>query len=83
MPGLIGLLSKDVLKVVLVANVLAWPLAYWAMYQWLQTFAYRVDLSPWTFVMAGLAALAIAWLTMSYQSIKAALRNPVDALRYE
>ncbi len=83
MPGLVGLLSKDVLKLVLAANVLAWPLAYWAMHQWLQTFAYRIEISSTIFLIAGLSALVIAWLTMSYQSIKAALRNPVDALRYE
>ena len=67
----------------LAANVLAWPLAYWAMHQWLQTFAYRIEISSTKFLIAGLSALVIAWLTMSYQSIKAALRNPVDALRYE
>ncbi len=78
-----GLLSKDFVKLVLVANLAAWPVAYFAMNRWLQDFAYRVNLSWWVFALAGGVALLIALLTVSTQAIKAALANPVEALRYE
>jgi putative ABC transport system permease protein len=81
--GIVALLSKDFLKLVLVALVVASPLAYFAMNRWLQEFAYRIQIGIETFLLAGVSALAIAWLTVSYQSIKAALGNPVEALRYE
>ena len=82
-PGLAVFLSKDFLKLVLLANVLAWPTAYLLLSQWLARFAYHVDLSWWTFLAAGLAALGIALITVSYQAIKAALADPVRSLRYE
>ncbi len=82
-PGIIVLLSKEFTKLVGIAFVVAAPLAYLFIDRWLQDFAFRVDISWWIFLMAGLAALVIAWLTVSYQSIRAALTNPVDALRYE
>ena len=63
--------------------MLAAPVAYFVMHRWLEAFAYRIDLSVWTFVAAGALALAIAWLTVSYQALKAALTDPVKALRYE
>ncbi|MCG3118993.1 MAG: hypothetical protein ALAOOOJD_01316 [bacterium] len=78
-----GLLSKDFVKLVLVANLVAWPAAYFAMNRWLQDFAYRVNIAWWVFVLAGGVALLIALLTVSLQAIKAALANPVEALRYE
>ncbi|MCL4707458.1 ABC transporter permease [bacterium] len=81
--GIVLLLSKEFTKLVLVATVVAWPLAYFAMNKWLQDFAYRIDLSLWIFLLAGAIALLIAWLTVSWQAIKAALANPVEALRYE
>ena len=81
--GIVCLLSKDFLKLVLVANIIAWPIAYYAMNQWLQSFAYRIDLGISTFILSGLIALFIALLTVSYQAIKAARANPVEALRYE
>ena len=81
--GIVCLLSKDFLKLVLVANLIAWPIAYYAMNQWLQSFAYRIDLGISTFILSGLIALLIALLTVSYQAIKAARANPVEALRYE
>ena len=81
--GIVVLLSKDITRLVLAAFVIAAPLAYLAMQRWLDAFVYRVDISWWIFLLAGLAALAIAWLTVSYQSIKAALADPVEALRYE
>ena len=82
-PGIIVLLSKEFTKLVVVAFVVAAPVAYLVIDRWLQGFAFRVDISWWIFLMAGLAALVIAWLTVSYQSIRAALTNPVEALRYE
>jgi len=77
------LLSREFLKWVVLANIIAWPLAYYAMHQWLQNFAYRINPSVWTFVFSGLIALGIALLTVSFQAIKAAAANPVDSLRYE
>ncbi len=77
------LLSTDFSKLIAVAFVVGAPVAYFAMERWLQDFAYRVEISWWIFLIAGLAALGIAFLTVSYQSIKAALANPVDVLRHE
>jgi len=81
--GIAGLLSKDFVKLVLAANLIAWPIAYFAMNKWLQDFAYRVNIGWWVFALAGGIALVIALLTVSTQAIKAALANPVEALRYE
>ena len=81
--SIVLLLSKGFTRLVLIAFVIAIPLAYWAMQTWLSDFAYRIDISVWPFLLAGGGALLIAWLTVSYQSIKAALSNPVDALRDE
>jgi putative ABC transport system permease protein len=81
--SIVGLLSKDFLKLVLIANFIAWPLAWWAMHRWLEDFAYRIDMSTWVFLFAGLAALFIALFTISFQSIKAARANPIKSLRTE
>ncbi len=81
--GITGLLARDFMKLVLVAIVVASPLAWWAMHKWLEDFAYRIELQWWTFALAGLAAVGIAFLTVSFQSIKAALANPVKSLRSE
>lgn len=81
--GITGLLAKDFLKLVLLAILIATPLAYYFMQQWLADFAYRIELQWWMFAAAGLAALVIAFLTVSFQSIKAALSNPVRSLRSE
>jgi putative ABC transport system permease protein len=81
--GIISLLSKEFTKWVLVANIIAWPIAYLAMNRWLQNFAYRINIGLGTFVLAALLALIIALLTVSYQAVRAARSNPVDALRYE
>jgi len=78
-----GLLSKDFVKLVLAANLVAWPIAYFAMNKWLQDFAYRINIGWWVFALAGGSALLIALLTVSTQALKAALANPVEALRYE
>ena len=77
------MLSKEFTKWVLVANIIAWPIAYVAMNRWLQNFAYRINIGLGTFVLAGMLALVIALLTIGYQAIKAARANPVEALRYE
>jgi predicted permease len=82
-PSIVALLSKDFLKLVLIAIIIASPLAWWAMHNWLSDFAYRVDIEWWVFALAGLVAVAIAQLTVSFQSIKAALMDPVKSLRSE
>jgi ABC-type antimicrobial peptide transport system permease subunit len=81
--GVVILLNKEFIKWVLIANVIAWPVAYYAMSQWLQGFAYRTNMGVWNFTLAALAAFAIAVATVSFQSIKAATANPADSLRYE
>jgi putative ABC transport system permease protein len=81
--NIMGLLSKDFVKLVLIAIVIATPLAWYGMSQWLEDFAYRIDLEWWLFGVAGLMALLIALLTVSFQSVKAALMNPVKSLRSE
>ncbi len=77
------MLSKEFLKLVLIASLIAFPVAWWAMNGWLQSFAYRIDISWWVFAFAALAALLIALLTVSFQAIKAAIANPVNSLRSE
>lgn len=77
------MLSKEFLKLVFIASLIAFPVAWWGMNKWLQNFAYRIDISWWVFVIAGLAALLIALVTVSFQAIKAAIANPVSALRTE
>jgi putative ABC transport system permease protein len=77
------LLSKDFLKLVLVSIIIASPIAWYVMHQWLQDFAYRIQISWWVFAMAGAAALIIALATVSFQAVKAALSNPVKSLRME
>ena len=79
----VALLSKDFLKLVILAILLASPIAYYFMQQWLTNFAYRLDMQWWMFVAAGVAALLIAFLTVGFQSVKAALANPVKSLRSE
>jgi putative ABC transport system permease protein len=81
--GITGLLAKDFMKIVLVSFVLASPIAWWAMNAWLDDFAYRVDLQWWIFALAGIGAVVIAFLTVGFQSVRAALANPVRSLRSE
>lgn len=78
-----GMLSKEFIKLVLIASLIAFPTAWWAMNQWLQSFSYRINISWSVFVVAGFAALSIALITVSFQAIKAALMNPVKSLRTE
>jgi putative ABC transport system permease protein len=81
--GIVTLLSKDFLKSVLLANLIAWPVAWFIMNRWLQNFAYRTNTSWWIFALAGLFVILIAILTTSYQAVKTAMKNPVEVLRYE
>jgi putative ABC transport system permease protein len=81
--GLASLLSKDFLKLVAIALVIAIPISWWAMHQWLKGFAYRVALSWWMFALAGVLAILIALITVSFQAIRAAVANPVRSLRSE
>ncbi len=81
--GLVSLLSKDFLKLVLIAFIVASPMAWYVMNKWLQDFAYRINISWVVFAVAGLAVVVITLITVSYQSIKAALKNPVDSLKTE
>ncbi|MDF7815639.1 ABC transporter permease [Hymenobacter sp. YC55] len=79
--NIVSLLSKDFLKLVVVANVVAWPLAWWVMHRWLQDFAYRINVSWWVFVLVGVVALLIALMTVSVQAVRAAAANPIKNLR--
>ena len=81
--SIVTLLSKDFLKLVLIAIVIASPIAWYVMNRWLQDFAYKIEIEWWVFALAGLLAVGIALLTVSFQSIKAALMNPVKSLRSE
>jgi putative ABC transport system permease protein len=81
--GIVGLLSRDFTMLVGIAALIAFPAAWWAMYKWLETFAYRTEISWWIFLVAGAVALAIALLTVSIQTVRAALANPVKSLRSE
>ena len=81
--NVVSMLSKDFLKLVTIAFCIAAPLAWWAMKNWLQDFAYRIDISWWIFGIAGVLALFIALFTISFQAIKAAVANPVKSLRTE
>ena len=81
--GIFFLLSKDFIKLVLIALVIASPIAWYFMNDWLQDFAYRIDISWWIFVIAAISAILIAIITISFQAIKAALSNPIKNLRTE
>jgi putative ABC transport system permease protein len=81
--NIVFLLTKNYLCWILFSNVIAWPMAYFVMNKWLQNFAYQIDMSWWMFGLAGSLALVIALLTISWQAIRAAMANPVEALRYE
>ncbi len=81
--GIVFLLSKDFLKVVVLALLIASPIAWYFMNNWLQDFAYRINISWWVFAIAGLIAIIVAFLTISFQALKAANANPVKNLRTE
>ena len=81
--GIVGLISKDFIKLVLIANVFAFPLAYYAMNRWLEDFSYRIDMQWWIFVLAGVMGLVIAFFTVCFQAIRAAMTNPAVGLKTE
>jgi putative ABC transport system permease protein len=81
--GIVAMLSRDFAKLVLIALLISFPVAWWAMTKWLESFAYRVDISWWIFVLAGVIAMGIALVTVSVQTIRAALANPVKSLKTE
>jgi putative ABC transport system permease protein len=81
--NIVLLLSRDFVRLVIIAFVIATPLAWYMMSLWLENFAYSVSISPWVFAVAGLLALVIAFVTVSWQAIKAAFMNPVKSLRSE
>jgi putative ABC transport system permease protein len=82
-PNITFNLSKDFLKLVLIANIIAWPLGFYVMNNWLDHFAYRIEIEWWVFLASGLLTQIIALLTVSQQALKSALSNPVDTLQYE
>jgi putative ABC transport system permease protein len=82
-PGIVQLLSKDFLKLVLIAILIATPVSWWAMHKWLQAFEYRIQISWWMFGLASVLAIGIALFTVSSQAIRAAIANPVRSLRSE
>ena len=81
--GIVTMISKDFVKLVLIAILVAFPVAWWAMNKWLQSFAYRINISWWVFALAGLLTITIALITVSFQAIKAAVANPVKSLKAE
>jgi putative ABC transport system permease protein len=81
--GIVVLLSKEFTKWVLIANAIAWPIAYYSLNKWLQSFAYRTNITVMTFLAAAIISFLIALLTVSYQALKVATANPVKSLRYE
>jgi putative ABC transport system permease protein len=81
--NVVFIISKDFLILVVLSNIIAWPVAYYFMNEWLQDFAYRINISWWTFALTGSIALVIALATVIFQAIKAATANPVESLRYE
>jgi putative ABC transport system permease protein len=81
--SIVGLLSKDFARLVLIATFIATPVAWWIMQRWLNDFAYRINIDWKIFVLAGLCAIAIAVITVSVQAIKTALANPIKSLRTE
>jgi ABC-type antimicrobial peptide transport system permease subunit len=81
--SIIKLLSVNFLKPIILAFLIAFPLAWYAMNNWLQQYAYKIDIDWWMFILAALLTICIAFVTVSYQSIKAAISNPVKSLRTE
>ncbi|TSD66896.1 FtsX-like permease family protein [Inquilinus sp. KBS0705] len=82
-PGIVNMLSVDFMKLVAISFIIATPVAWYFMYKWLQDFAYRIDIQWWVFLLAGVMAMVVALVTISFQAIKAALSNPVKSLRSE
>jgi putative ABC transport system permease protein len=81
--GMVGLLSMEFFRLIALANIIAWPVSFFVMSRWLSIFPYRESMGLWMFILSALLTLALAVLTVSYQSIRAAIANPIDSLRYE
>lgn len=81
--GIVFMITKEFIIIIFVANIIAWPVAYYFMSKWLEDFAYRIEISWWMFLASGIITLAIALLTVSLQAVKAATANPVNSLKYE
>ena len=82
-PRILIILVKDFTKWVLIANIIAWPIAFYAVNKWLENFAYRIDITIWPFILSGALTLFIALITIGYQAVKAATANPIKSLKYE
>ena len=82
-PSILSLLSREIVILIIAANVIAWPLAWYFMNQWLNTFAYHIDMNIAIYLVAAIAAILVALLTVSTQTFKAAMTNPSNTLRYE
>lgn len=82
-PNILTLLAREIVILILVASVIAWPVAWFFMSQWLSTFAYHVDMNVWVYALAAMGAVLLALLTVSVQTLKAAFTNPSNTLRYE
>ena len=80
---IVNLLTLDFVVLIIIANGIAWPIAYYIMKDWLQDFSYRIDLEVWPFLLSGLLTIIISWLTVGFHAIKTARANPVDVLKYE
>ena len=83
MSKIVYMLSRDLVRLVLAANIIGWPVAYYAMNRWLQNFAFRTNISVGIFILSAVLTLMVSFGTLSFQAIKAAAANPVDSLRYE
>ena len=81
--NIVLLLSKGFIRLVLIANLIAWPLAWWVMKNWLESFPYHMDINPLLFLFAGLGVVIIAFLSVGFQTLRAALLNPAETLKYE
>jgi putative ABC transport system permease protein len=81
--GIVGLLSKDFLKLIAISCLVAFPVSWWVMHNWLLNYQYRIEIGWWVFLAAGISAMLIALITISFQSVKAAIANPVTSLRSE
>ena len=80
---IVYMLSRDLMWLVLFANIIGWPIAYYAMSRWLQNFAYRTDIQIGIFLLSSILIFLVSFITLSYQAVKAARANPIDSLRYE
>jgi putative ABC transport system permease protein len=81
--NIVSLLSRHFIRLVLLANLIAWPLAWYAIHRWLEDYAYRIPMSWWVFMLAGVLAMAIALVTVGILAFRAAVANPVKSLRTE